>query len=76
FRLNSQTKLFQYFLLYLVETNISKIQSMINTITLLTALSNQYHISYKNIFNNTSVSKYNQIVLSFILSLLIHLISR
>jgi hypothetical protein len=67
-KLNSHLRLFQYFLVYLVDIIINNIQIHIKAITLVTASDNQYQISYPNILINTTVNKYNQIVLYLILS--------
>jgi hypothetical protein len=70
-KLNSLVILFQYFLVYCVEIIINNIHKIIKAATLEIASSNQYQISYKKIFKVVRLIKYNQIVLSFILSFII-----
>jgi hypothetical protein len=70
-KLNSLVILFQYFLVYCVEIIINNTHKIIKAATLEIASSNQYQISYKKIFKVVRLIKYNQIVLSFILSFII-----
>ncbi|MBT3852802.1 hypothetical protein HOF65_02140 [bacterium] len=60
--------MFQYFLVYLVDIVMNNTHITIRATTLETASSIPYQISYKNIFKAVRLTRYNQIVLSFIIS--------
>jgi hypothetical protein len=64
---NSFVMLFQYFLVYLVDIVMNNTHITINATTLETA-SSIAQISSKNIFKAVRLTRYNQIVLIFIIS--------